>query len=85
MRGFPDRLSEGRFLCWNLIRIHICWNIWIAACRLTAGEQVTKSKYWIYVEKDIFHYRYLLRLIEGRWMIDNAQWCRRGQWGFCGL
>ena len=53
--------------------------------RLTAGEQVTKNKCWIYAENGIFYYRFLLRLTEGRWMIDNAQQCREGRWVFCGL
>lgn len=53
--------------------------------RLVAGEQVTKSKFWIYAEADIFCYRYLMRLIDGSWMIDNAQWCQAGRWSFCGL
>ena len=53
--------------------------------RLVAGEQVTKSKFWIYAEADIFYYRYLMRLIDGSWMIDNAQWCQAGRWSFCGL
>ena len=53
--------------------------------RLVAGERVTKSKFWIYTEADIFYYRYLMRLIDGNWMIDNAQWCQAGRWSFCGL
>ena len=53
--------------------------------RLVAGERVTKSKFWIYAEADIFYYRYLMRLIDGNWMIDNAQWCQAGRWSFCGL
>lgn len=53
--------------------------------RLTAGERVTKSKFWIYAEQGIFYYRYLMRLVDGKWMIDNAQWCQEGRWSFCGL
>ena len=53
--------------------------------RLVAGERVTKSKFWIYAEADIFYYRYLMRLIDGSWIIDNAQWCQAGRWSFCGL
>ena len=53
--------------------------------RLVTGERVTKSKFWIYAEADIFYYRYLMRLIDGNWMIDNAQWCQAGRWSFCGL
>lgn len=53
--------------------------------RLIAGEQVTKSKFWLYAEQDIFYYRYLMRLIDDKWMIDNAQWCENGRWSFCGL
>lgn len=52
---------------------------------LIAGEQVTKSKFWLYAEQDIFYYRYLIRLIDDKWMIDNAQWCQKGRWSFCGL
>ena len=52
---------------------------------LIAGERVTKSKFWIYAEQDIFYYRYLMRLIDDKWMIDNAQWCQKGRWSFCGL
>lgn len=52
---------------------------------LVAGERVTKSKFWLYVEQEIFYYRYLMRLIDGKWMIDNAQCCREGHWSFCGL
>ena len=52
---------------------------------LIAGERVTKSKFWIYAEQDIFYYRYLMRLIDNKWMIDNAQWCQKGRWSFCGL
>ena len=33
--------------------------------RLTAGERVTKSKFWIYAEQGIFYYRYLMRLVDG--------------------
>ena len=52
---------------------------------LIAGERVTKSKFWLYAEQDIFYYRYLMRLIDDKWMIDNAQWCQNGRWSFCGL
>ena len=52
---------------------------------LVAGERVTKSKFWLYAEQGIFYYRYLMRLIDGKWMIDNAQCCREGRWAFCGL
>ena len=53
--------------------------------QLIAGERVTKSKFWLYAEQDIFYYRYLMRLIDDKWMIDNAQWCQKGHWSFCGL
>ena len=53
--------------------------------RLIAGEQVTKSKFWLYAEQDVFYYRYLMRLVDDKWMIDNAQWCENGRWSFCGL
>lgn len=49
------------------------------------GEQVTKSKFWLYAEQGIFYYRYLMRLVDGKWMVDNAQWCQKGRWSFCGL
>ena len=52
---------------------------------LIAGEQVAKSKFWLYAEQDIFYYRYLIRLTDDKWMIDNAQWCQKGRWSFCGL
>ena len=52
---------------------------------LIAGERVTKSKFWLYAEQDIFYYRYLMRLIDDKWMIANAQWCQKGRWSFCGL
>ncbi len=53
--------------------------------RLIAGERVTKSKFWLYAEQGIFYYRYSMRLVDGKWMIDNAQCCRKGRWSFCGL
>ena len=53
--------------------------------RLIAGERVTRSKFWIYTEQDIFYYRFLLRQTEGKWMLDNAQWCRQGKWSFHGF
>ncbi len=52
---------------------------------LIAGERVTKSKFWLYAEQGIFYYRYLMRLVDGKWMVDNAQQCREGRWSFCGL
>lgn len=54
-------------------------------CRLTVGEKATKNKFWLYAEKDIFYYRFLMRFAEERWMIDNAQSCYNGKWQFCGL
>ncbi|NBI67557.1 hypothetical protein D1646_12190 [Pseudoflavonifractor sp. 60] len=53
--------------------------------RITAGERVTRNKFWIYTEKDIFYFRFLLRQMEGRWMLDNAQWCQLGKWSFHGF
>ena len=53
--------------------------------RLIAGERVTKNKVWLYAENDIFYYRYLMRRMEDKWMIDNAQWCQNECWEFCGL
>lgn len=53
--------------------------------RLVVGEQVTKNKFWLYAENDIFYYRYLMRCVDTRWMIDNAQACWAGKWEFCGL
>ena len=52
---------------------------------LIVGERVTKSKVWLYAENGIFYFRFLLRLIDGKWMIDNVQQCRQGRWVFCGL
>ena len=53
--------------------------------RLIVGERVTKSKVWLYAENGIFYYKFLLRQIDGKWMIDNVQQCREGRWTFCGL
>ena len=53
--------------------------------RLIVGERVTKNKYWIYAEEGILYYRFLLRFIDGKWMIDNAQSGWQGRWSFCGL
>ena len=67
--------------------VHLCWERGgtYAGHHLVAGERVTKSKFWLYAEQGIFYYRYLMRLIDGKWMIDNAQCCREGHWSFCGL
>lgn len=54
-------------------------------CRLTVGEKAAKNKFWLYAEEDVFYYRFLMRLVEGRWMIDNAQSCYNGKWQFCGI
>ena len=67
--------------------VHLCWERdgTYTDYHLVAGERVTKSKFWLYAEKGIFYYRYLMRLVDGKWMIDNAQWCLEGRWSFCGL
>ena len=67
--------------------VHLCWERdgTYTDYHLVAGERVTKSKFWLYAEKGIFYYRYLMRLVDGKWMIDNAQCCREGHWSFCGL
>ena len=52
---------------------------------LIVGERVTKRKFWLYAEDGIFYYRYLMRLVDGKWMVDNAQECREGRWSLCGL
>ena len=67
--------------------VHLCWERdgTYTGHHLVAGERVTKSKFWLYAEQGIFYYRYFMRLIDGKWMIDNAQWCREGRWSFCGL
>lgn len=67
--------------------VHLCWERdgTYTGHHLVAGERVTKSKFWLYAEQGIFYYRYLMRLIDGKWMIDNAQCCREGHWSFCGL
>ena len=52
---------------------------------LIVGERVTKNKFWLYAENDLYYYRYLMRRMEGKWMIDNAQCCYNGCWEFCGL
>ncbi len=67
--------------------VHLSWRrggTYTGHC-LIAGEQITKNKCWICEENGIFYYRFLLRLTEGRWMIDHAQQCREGRWVFCGL
>ena len=67
--------------------VHLSWNVGgtYTNYRLIVGEQVTKNKYWIYAEDGILYYRFLLRFIDGKWMIDNAQGCQQGRWSFCGL
>ncbi len=67
--------------------VHLCWERdgTYTGHHLVAGERVTKSKFWLYAEQGIFYYRYLMRLVDGKWMIDNAQWCREGRWFFHGL
>ncbi|MCI9109060.1 MAG: hypothetical protein HFI00_12855 [Lachnospiraceae bacterium] len=67
--------------------VHLCWERGgtYAGHHLVAGERVTKSKFWLYAEQGIFYYRYLMRLVDGKWMVDNAQQCREGRWSFCGL
>lgn len=67
--------------------VHLSWKVGgtYTNHRLIVGERVTKNKYWLYTENEIFHYRFLLRFIDGEWMIDNAQQCDQGRWLFCGL
>ena len=67
--------------------VHLCWERdgTYTGHHLVAGERVTKSKFWLYAEQGIFYYRYLMRLVDGKWMVDNAQQCREGHWSFCGL
>ena len=45
--------------CWNLPQILICWNI------RTVPTSATKR-----VEAPL-NYRYLIRLVEGKWMISS--------------
>ncbi len=67
--------------------VHLSWQRGgtYTSHRLIVGERVTKSKFWLYAENGIFYYRYLMRRMDDRWMIDNAQQCRNGLWKFCGL
>lgn len=67
--------------------IHLSWTTGgtYTKHRLIIGERVTKNKYWLYTEDDSFHYRFLMRFIDGKWMIDNAQQGWHGCWSFCGL
>ena len=53
--------------------------------RNTFGGGERKRREKKIAEQDIFYYRYLMRLIDDKWMIDNAQWCQNGRWSFCGL
>lgn len=67
--------------------VHLSWRYGgtYTNYRLIVGERVTKNKYWIYAEEGILYYRFLLRFIDGKWMIDNAQSGWQGRWSFCGL
>jgi len=82
---FARQVSQAPRPGWR--PVHLCWEIGgtYTDYHLVAGERVTKSKFWLYAEKGIFYYRYLMRLVDGKWMIDNAQWCMEGRWSFCGL
>ena len=82
---FARQVSQAPRPGWR--PVHLCWEIGgtYTDYHLVAGERVTKSKFWLYAEKGIFYYRYLMRLVDGKWMIDNAQWCLEGRWSFCGL
>ncbi len=82
---FSRRVSLSPRPGWRPVHLSWCRGGTYTGHRLIAGEQVTKNKCWIYAENGIFYYRFLLRLTEGRWMIDNAQQCREGRWVFCGL
>ena len=65
------RLSLQRNVSWmprpGWRPIHLTWRRGgtYTDYRLTAGERVTKSKFWIYAEQGIFYYRYLMRLVDG--------------------
>ena len=82
---FARQVSQAPRPGWR--PVHLCWEIGgtYTDYHLVAGERVTKNKFWLYTEKQIFYYRYLMRLVDGKWMIDNAQWCLEGRWSFCGL
>ena len=82
---FARRVSRAPRPGWR--PVHLSWKKGgtYTDYHLVVGERVTKSKFWIYAEEGIFYYRYLMRLVGDKWMIDNAQWCREGRWSFCGL
>ena len=82
---FARQVSQAPRPGWR--PVHLCWERGgtYAGHHLVAGERVTKSKFWLYAEQGIFYYRYLMRLVDGKWMVDNAQRCREGRWSFCGL
>jgi len=82
---FASRVSWNPRPGWR--PIHLSWKVGgtYTDHHLIVGERVTKSKYWLYAENGIFHYRFLLRFKDGTWMIDNAQRCQEGRWTFCGL
>ncbi len=82
---FVRRVSWEPKPGWRPAHLHGSAGGTYAGHRLICGERVTKNRFWIYAENDIFYYRYLLRLVDGSWMIHNAQWCQQGKWSFHGL
>ena len=82
---FSKRVSWKPRPGWRPVHLSWCDGGTYTNYRLIVGERVTKSKYWIYAEEGILYYRFLLRFIDGKWMIDNAQSGWQGRWSFCGL
>ena len=84
---FSKRVSRKRRKGWRWRPFHLFWSDGgtYTNYRLIVGERVTKNEYWIYAEEGIFYGRFLLRFIDGKWMIDTAQYCRQGIWLFCEL
>ncbi len=82
---FARRVSQRFRPGWR--PLHLSWQCggtYTNHC-LIVGERVTKNKFWLYAENGLFYYRYLMRRMDDKWMIDNAQCCFDGHWEFCGL
>jgi len=82
---FAKRVSWKPQPGWRPVHLHWQGGGTYTGHRLIVGEMVTKSKFWLYAENGIFYYRYLMRRMDDKWMIDNAQQCWDGRWKFCGL
>lgn len=84
-RLFSQRVSWKSRPGWHPVSLSFQTGGTYQGCRLIVGERAAKNKFWLYAEEDIFYYRFLMRLAEERWVIDNAQSCYNGKWQFCGL